>query len=163
MLLEGSCHCQAVRFRCETHHPQPYQRCYCTICRKTGGGGGFLINLSADADSLVVEGREHTAVYRAMVEREGRSVHSKHERHFCVRCGSHLWAWHPNWPTLLHPVAGVIDSELPTPPEHVHMMTGLDSRASWVAVEGRPGDARFDAYPEESLADWHRSRGLDVT
>lgn len=91
MLLEGSCHCGAVRFTVHSKHPVPYQRCYCSICRKT---------------------------------------------------------------------AGAVDTALPEPPEYVHMMVG--SKAPWVAIEGRPGDARFYEYPEESLADWHRKRGLEV-
>lgn len=160
MLLRGSCHCGSVRFTCESKHPQPYQRCYCSICRKTSGGGGFAINIEAAADSLEVEGREHVKVYRAMIERDGKEVRSKLARHFCAECGSHLWAFHPNWPELLHPVAGAIDTPLPEPPEFVHLMLG--SKADWVPVEGHPSDAHFDGYPEESLADWHRKRGLEV-
>jgi len=162
MLLEGSCHCSAVRFTCDSKHPVPYQRCYCTICRKTGGGGGFMINIEADARSLKVVGVENTTVYQATVERDGETVKSGHERHFCKLCGSHLWAFNARWPDLLHPVAGAIDSELPRPPEHVHLMVGEDSRARWVAVEGGEADARFDGYPKESLAGWHQTRGLDV-
>ena len=160
MLLEGSCHCGAVRFRCESQHPVPYQRCYCSICRKTSGGGGYLININGDAATLEVDGREHVAVYRAIVDRGQGPAPSEHERHFCRQCGSHLWAFHPHWPELVHPVAGAIDTPLPEPPERVHMMVG--SKAAWVAVEGGPDDARFDGYPRESLADWHRTRGLDV-
>ena len=44
MQLEGSCHCAAVRFSVESHQPVPYLRCYCSICRKTAGTGGFAIN-----------------------------------------------------------------------------------------------------------------------
>jgi hypothetical protein len=44
MRLEGSCHCGAVRFRVESHTPYPYMRCYCSICRKTQGGGGYAVN-----------------------------------------------------------------------------------------------------------------------
>ena len=40
MLLEGSCHCGAIRFRVRSAHPYPFNLCYCNICRKTGGGGG---------------------------------------------------------------------------------------------------------------------------
>ena len=40
MLLEGSCHGGAVRFRVRSAHPYPFNLCYCSICRKTGGGGG---------------------------------------------------------------------------------------------------------------------------
>ena len=40
MRLKGSCHCGAVRFSLESETPFPYLRCYCSICRKTAGGGG---------------------------------------------------------------------------------------------------------------------------
>ncbi len=52
MLLEGSCHCGAVRFKVESRTPYPYLRCYCSVCRKTAGGGGYAINLMGDAASL---------------------------------------------------------------------------------------------------------------
>jgi hypothetical protein len=32
MLLEGSCHCGAVRFRVESQESYPFMRCYCSIC-----------------------------------------------------------------------------------------------------------------------------------
>ena len=34
MHLEGSCHCGEVSFSLTSAHPYPYQRCYCSICRK---------------------------------------------------------------------------------------------------------------------------------
>lgn len=160
MLIEGSCHCGAVRFRCESQHPVPYQRCYCSMCRKTGGGGGWMVNTEADAASLVVEGREHVHVYQAMIEGDGGPVRSRHERHFCGTCGSHLWAFNARWPELVHPVASAIDTALPAPPAHVHMMVG--SRASWVEVEGGEADDRFDAYPAQSIAGWHDTHGLTL-
>ena len=144
MLLEGSCHCGAVRFSVQSQHPLPYQRCYCSICRKTGGSGGFMINLGADASTLEVSGREHTAVYRAT---------PNHQRIFCATCGSHLWAFNDEWPDHLHPVASAIDSELPRAPAHVHIMLG--SAPSWVPVDGPASDARFDEYPDMSIAAWH--------
>ena len=58
MKLEGSCHCGAVRFALQSATPQPYMQCYCSICRKTAGGGGYAINLGGDAESLEVEGEE---------------------------------------------------------------------------------------------------------
>ena len=45
MKLEGSCHCQAVRFSLESAQPYPFMRCYCSICRKTAGGGGYALKL----------------------------------------------------------------------------------------------------------------------
>jgi len=41
MELEGSCHCGAVRFRVSSGEPCPFNLCYCSICRKTAGGGGY--------------------------------------------------------------------------------------------------------------------------
>jgi len=158
MQLEGSCHCGHVRFSCESHEPWPYQRCYCSICRKTGGGG-YMINLGANHQSLEVQGEEHLKVYRAQVERGGALVESAHQRFFCGECGSHLWAWNERWPDLMHPVASAIDTPLPKPSANVHVMLG--SKAPWVEVEGKEGDARFDAYPELSLADWHAQHGYE--
>ena len=68
MILKGSCHCGAVRFRVRSPHPYPYQRCYCSVCRKTQGGGGYAINLSADAKTLTVTGRKHITIYHARIK-----------------------------------------------------------------------------------------------
>ena len=158
MLIEGSCHCGRVKFRLESSEPWPYQLCYCSICRKTAGAGGYCINLGGDASTLEVEGRDHLATYRALIEEGGTQVESSHARHFCRTCGSHLWASNDRWPSLAHPVAGAVDTPLPAAPGRVHMMDG--ARAPW--VPGPPSnEARFEAYPKESLADWHRARGYE--
>jgi hypothetical protein len=158
MQLEGSCHCGSVRFSVDAPHPVPFMRCYCSICRKTAGSGGYAINLGARFETLQVKGKRHLRVYQAHVRR-GETVHiSSARRHFCGRCGSPLWLWDPSWPDLVHPHAGAIDTPLPRPPENVHMMLG--SRAPWVEPGGRPGDAYFEAYPDMSLAEWHERRGL---
>ncbi len=160
MHLQGSCHCGRVKFSVESAAPVPFMRCYCTICRKTAGTGGYAINLGADFRTLKVTGRRHLRVYRAqMPDAHGPGTHaSSGERHFCAHCGSALWLWDPTWPELVHPHAGAIDTPLPPAPEHVHMMLG--SKAPWVPVEGTPADARFEAYPDVSLAEWHARRGL---
>ena len=158
MRLEGSCHCGSVRFSVESAQPVPFMRCYCSICRKTAGGGGWAVNLGADFRTLEVTGRRWLRVYRARLEEGGEAHTSSGQRHFCGRCGSALWLWDPRWPELIHPHAGAVDTPLPVPPEHVHIMLG--SKPAWVAVEGQPGDARFDAYPDCSLAEWHARHGL---
>jgi hypothetical protein len=155
MKLEGSCHCSAVRFTVEADAPYPFMRCYCSICRKTAGSGGYAINLGADHKTLRVEGKEHLSVYRARME-DGST--SSGQRHFCKRCGSALWLYDPSWPDLVHPHASAIDTPLPVPPDRVHMMLG--SKAAWVEPELRDGDDGFDAYPRESLAQWHARHEL---
>ena len=162
MLLEGSCHCRAVRFSVESTHPYPFNICYCSICRKTAGGGGFAINLSARSDTLRVDGDDHLGVYRArMDDGDGEdSELSPAERNFCRKCGSALWLWDPRWPELLHPHASAIDTDLPIPPERTHLM--LDHRANWVEPCLRDGDRQFPDYPDESIAEWHRRLGLET-
>jgi hypothetical protein len=155
MKLEGSCHCGAVRFALDSRHPYPFNLCYCSVCRKTAGGGGFAINLGGDAGSMTVEGEAEVAVYQAVID--GRQSPAK--RHFCRRCGSPLWLWDPRWPALIHPLASAIDTPLPPPPERTHLMLG--SKAPWVEVATGPNDQSFEDYPEESIAGWHQRLGLE--
>ena len=159
MQLEGSCHCKAVRFRLSSSEPVPFMRCYCSICRKTNGSGGFGINLGGHFRTLEIEGEVFISVYRAeRVDEHGNAAPSNCERHFCSKCGSGLWVWSEDWPDLVHPYASAIDSELPAPPAHTHMMLG--SKPGWVPVNAGPDDSQFERYPDESLAVWHQRMGL---
>jgi hypothetical protein len=153
MRLKGSCHCQTVSFAFDSHTPQPYMRCYCSICRKTAGGGGYAINIMGRHDSLEIKGREQISVYQVT---GADGVKADHHRHFCALCGSALWVWCPRWPDLFHPFASAIDSDLPAPHEFVNIM--LDSAATW----SLPAEGGFGEYPENSIEDWHRDRGLLV-
>jgi len=159
MQLKGSCHCGKVQFSVHSAHPYPFNLCYCSICRKTAGGGGFAINLGADNETLQVQGKEHVSVYRANVADGGKVRKSDARRSFCKHCASALWVWDPRWPELVHPFASAIDTELPTPPERTHLM--LAYKASWVPAHIQPGDLSFDEYPDESLAQWHERLGLE--
>ena len=154
MKLDGSCCCGSVRFSVDAYAPVPYLRCYCSICRKTAGGGGYAINLGAKADTLTIEGEAHIGVFHAVVDGERSTA----ERHFCARCGTPLWVFSPEWPELVHPFAGAIDTPLPVPPQRVHMMLG--SKPAWAQPDIRDGDATFDGYPDQSLEAWHRDHGL---
>ena len=162
MRLEGSCHCGAVKFDLESAHPYPFMRCYCSICRKTAGAGGYAINLSGDYGTLRVRGKRYVTVYRALMRSAaGRArTRSSARRHFCKRCGSPLWLWDPIWPDLVHPHASAIDTPLPVPPQHTHIMLG--SKPKWVEVQAKRGDRKFREYPIESIADWHRRLGLEA-
>lgn len=154
MKLDGSCCCGAVSFSLDAYAPTPYMRCYCSICRKTAGGGGYAINLGARTESLVVNGEESISVFHAVIDGE----QSLAERRFCSRCGSALWVWDPRWPDLIHPFASAIDTPLPSAPEVVHTL--LASRANWVRVDQVKGDDCHNLYPPESLEEWHRRHRL---
>ena len=161
MLLKGSCHCGGIRFKFRSAHPYPFNRCYCSICRKTSGGGGYGINISGEFSSLEIQGEGNVSVYSAMIhdEETGKTEKSAAQRSFCKLCGSSLWVWDPRWPELVHPNASAIDSKLPVPPEHTHLMIG--SKASWVELRDSPNDKVFDQYPDESIAAWHQRLGLE--
>ncbi|MCO6418201.1 GFA family protein [Siccirubricoccus sp. KC 17139] len=160
MHLEGSCHCGAVKFRLESDHPYPYQRCYCSICRKTQGGGGYAINLGGKSATLKVNGGKHITIYHAKLREKGeaRARRSPAERHFCSLCGSALWLYDKRWPELIHPFASAIDTPLPAAPDSTHLM--LAYKPDWVPLQRGRQDRLHDEYPEESIAEWHERHGL---
>ena len=156
MKLAGSCHCGAVKFTVVSHTPYPYMRCYCSICRKTGGGGGYSINIMGTAKSLSVRGRKFVSVFRARVrDKDGaRGTLSPGRRHFCAKCGSALWVWDPRWTEWVYPFASAIDTPLPKPKEVVE--AALAYAPAWVDVPRGKGHVRCQHWPEESLEEWHR-------
>ena len=162
MKLSGSCHCGAVKFSVESKTPYPYMRCYCSICRKTAGGGGYAINIMGETATLKVRGSRNIAVYRARIKEKGaaRPTLSKARRHFCAKCASALWIWDPQWEDWVYPFASAIDTPLPKPPEDVEIM--LDYAVPWADMPKGRGHRHFDEYPDESIADWHRKRLLTV-
>src|SRR6476660_1211691 len=87
MHLEGSCRCGAIGFSVDSHTPYPYQRCYCSICRKSAGGGGYAINIMGLANTLKVKGRSALGVWNAPIDGHKGSA----DRHYCRHCGTPLW------------------------------------------------------------------------
>ena len=144
MLLKGSCHCGAVSFTVNSHTPYPFMLCYCSICRKTQGGGGCSINIMGLNKSLKVTGKKHLKFFRARVDdpdRPGKKYLSSMKRYFCGRCGSAMYGWDRQWPQWIYPFASAIDTPLPPAPERVHLM--LDSAAPWVRIPKGKNDKHF--------------------
>jgi hypothetical protein len=133
-------------------------RCYCSICRKTQGGGGFAINIMAESGTLKVLGKHHLAVYRARLKEGRKTVRSPGQRYFCRKCGSVLWVWDPRWRQWVYPFASAIDTPLPHPREVQHVL--LNYAPSWVEVPKRKRDRHFREFPPEAIIDWHKKRGL---
>jgi hypothetical protein len=131
--------------------------CFCSICRKTAGGGGYAINIMGEAKTLAVEGRRNLSVYRAKLSARARKP-SPGKRHFCKHCGSALWLWDPRWPDWIYPFASAVDTPLPRPKERQHVF--LSSKPAWVEVHRRKAGTHFREYPTEAIVDWHRKRGL---
>ena len=113
------------------------------------------INLNDLSKSF--DGGKRFAVHPLSLEVDDGET-SPAQRNFCKVCGSALWLFDPRWPELLHPHASAIDSKLPRPPEFADIMCA--SAAPWVDFHRGGNIGRFDDYPDESIADWHKSRGL---
>lgn len=162
MILKGSCHCQAVRFEVESHTPYPYMRCYCSICRKTAGGGGFAINIMGLADTLKVVGKQHVGIYHAIIgkTKQGKLKRSTAQRHFCKKCASCLWIFDKQWPESIYPFASAVDTPLPKSPERFHIL--LDYAASWCKIPKTKRDRSFAEFPTGSIQSWHKKHGLLV-
>jgi hypothetical protein len=161
MLLKGSCHCGAVKFEFQSHTPYPYQRCYCSICRKLNGGGGYTINIMGKHDTLQVDGEQHINVYRSKLNDRGAYEADGlgfSRRHFCKHCGTMLWNYNPRYGSWFYPFASAIDTPLPVPPERAEIM--LDYKPSWCEVPEGPKEKHFARYPDEGIEDWHKKRGL---
>lgn len=155
MLLRGSCQCGKVAFRVESDTPYPFMFCYCSICRKTTGA--LTSNVMGKRATLAVTGKRHLRVHHAVMRRPGkRATRSEAERWFCGACGSHLYLLDDRWPEGVWPNAAALDTPLPVPPSHVHLM--LRYKPDWVPAPGR--GPRFPEYPELSIADWHTQHGL---
>ncbi|KAJ3145821.1 hypothetical protein HDU89_006873 [Geranomyces variabilis] len=163
MDLKGSCHCGKVTFTCKSHTPYPYMRCYCHLCRKTAGGGGYSINIMAQADSLVIKGKENTSVYRWDKNKDKQNSEpdlSENYRHFCKNCASFLWAFDPSYPEWIFPFASAIDTELPVP--DIVTCIFLESKPKWAAgVDDKAGPKQlhFDKYPNDSIEQTHKKNG----
>lgn len=156
MNIEGSCHCQKVKFSCESSTPAPFLKCYCSICLKLNGSGGYGINLGADFKSIELRGGSAIDVYQPKTQKHfsAPGIGKISGRHFCRFCSSGLWNWDDQWPELFHPYACVIDTELPIAPAHTHMM--LNYKPGWVQLVDSASDKCFDEYPDESLNQWHQ-------
>jgi len=153
-LLKGSCSCKKVKFSVESKTAYPFMLCYCSICRKTSGGGGYSINIMGIYETLKVEGEEYLSRYNAVIQ--GKK--SPHTRFFCSQCGSHLWAHHPSYAENVYPVAGAIDTPLPEPPQKYHIMLG--SKANWIEPSASKDDRIFEKYPDISILDYHKQHHL---
>src|SRR5205814_957247 len=140
MRLDGSCHCGAVRFTLESAHPYPFNLCYCSICRKTAGGGGFAINLGGSKETLSIDGGENLRISQATIREPGEALprQSPARRHFCALCGSHLCRSDPRWPDVVHPLASAIATPIRVPHPSILRASALiqlvcRSRASGVS------------------------------
>ena len=157
--LEGSCRCRAISFSFDSHTPYPYQRCYCSICRKSAGGGGYAINIMGLAGTLKVKGKSALGVWNAPIDGYKGSA----DRHYCKHCGTPLWVSDEQWPELVHPFASAIDTELPNAPRAC--ICCCATRRAGSNRRFTPMTTASTAIPNcrsktGTVEDWHKEHGL---
>ncbi|WVF73119.1 hypothetical protein IAT40_007938 [Kwoniella sp. CBS 6097] len=167
VLLEGSCHCRAVRYTVESNTPVPYQVCQCSICRKVGGYMGS-VNIMGNTKTLnITRGKDKIKEYTAVKsfdddDKPKEMCNSK--RSFCGECSSMLWLYDDEWPDWIYPFASSIDKPNPLPaiPEGAGLIAiKRDSCPSHVPI---PQDAKaYDGYgPGKGIEEWHKTYGVWV-
>ncbi|KAJ1721321.1 hypothetical protein LPJ53_004145 [Coemansia erecta] len=162
--LKGSCHCGEIEFEFDSATPVPFMRCFCSICRKTSGGGGYSINIMGLTDSLVItKGADKLKSYRAIKDKSKPPAEQTlcQDRFFCPTCASYLWAHSDEYAQWIYPYASAIDTPLKAPPSTTSLM--LDSAAEWADPRKQPKrdvlNETFDEYPDYSLEMWHKKHG----
>ena len=130
-MIEGGCHCGAIRYRLEGD-PMHHALCHCTDCRRAAGApmvGWAMFK----ADALTVT-RGEPVVYSS--SENGR-------RHFCPKCGTGLFYTNE---AMLPGVVDVQSSTFDDPgavPAQAHIQVA--DRIGWMAdVDKLP---QFERYP----------------
>jgi len=100
--LEGGCLCGAVRYMSDAE-PVMQAVCHCKTCQKVTGSA-FSLNVAVPDESLNVEGDDLTTY----VDHAGASG-QPFKRHFCSKCGSHLFSQGPAYGPLAFIKAGTLD------------------------------------------------------
>jgi hypothetical protein len=128
----GGCLCGAVTFEISGAFDSFYL-CHCARCRKDTGSAHAANLFSSTATVAWMTGRANVKAY-CMPD-------TRHERSFCVECGSALPTVRANGALLVVP-AGSLDSAPGIPPTaHIR----LADRASWDAdLDGAP---KLDGLP----------------
>jgi hypothetical protein len=133
-VLTGGCGCGAVRFALS----EPFvsaSYCHCTRCQRRTGTAASANGRAAPGSFRVVQGEEHVRAWAP----EGGA-----EKHYCGRCGSHLFSRAPGDPPTIGVRLGAVDGDPGIRPQW-HQFVAY--AASWEAIpddglprydEGRP-------------------------
>ncbi|MCV2352703.1 GFA family protein [Paucibacter sp. B2R-40] len=117
--LLASCYCGAVGLHCEAN-PKSVIHCHCQQCRRLSGAA-FTTWLSLPREATVVSGR--TNLQQFAPSENGL-------RHFCMRCGTHVFTEDRRFPDILGVPAGILSSALTAQPSSHYFVS---NKATWHA------------------------------
>lgn len=110
MELEGGCLCGAVRYRI-SGTPRATRCCWCRVCQSIAAGNA-TVNTVVNADDFSVRGALGDFACRAD---SGSHMH----RHFCPRCGTHVYAAAEERPQLVVVRVGTLDNPSAVQPTQI--------------------------------------------
>jgi len=130
--VSGSCLCGVVRFEVSSAFGGMFL-CHCSRCRK-GTGSAHASNLFSTIPTLNwLTGQDSVRTYKV--------PDSRHQRSFCLQCGSALPSLHMNGTLLVVPAGGLDDAIETKPTAHICYA----SRAEW--DEGLDAIPKLDGLP----------------
>lgn len=109
MLVDGSCHCGAIRFEADIN-PERVGVCHCTDCQTFSGGPFRTSVLVGDDKFRLLEGSP--SVYEKAAESG-----TIRKLFFCSKCGTHVWGTSPrNARTFYSVRVGTLKQRAELPP-----------------------------------------------
>ncbi|KAG8725450.1 hypothetical protein FRC09_019178 [Ceratobasidium sp. 395] len=114
------------------------------------------VNIMGLTKSLSIDGENNLKQYTPKHSETGKPLTSK--RFFCQNCASMLWLHDPTYDEWIYPFASAIDSPLPKAENTLTIMRS--SCPDYVPVP--EGSSPLQGYGDESIEEWHKSRGLWV-
>lgn len=123
MAINGRCLCGAVRYRA-TEAPITTRVCWCRLCQYIGAGSGTV---NAVFQRAVIHVTGSLSEYACQAE-SGNHMH----RQFCGLCGTHLFAFAEERPTLLVVRVGTLDDRESVRPASTIWVTAAPS---WSCID----------------------------
>jgi len=123
--LTATCYCGATTLRSDAP-PQSVIHCHCNQCRQLSGAA-FTTWVSVPKEGHTLKGQELLALY---------SVSANATRHFCQRCGTHLFTADSRYPEVIGVPAGVLRGDVALQPSAHYFVS---HRAAWQHInDGLP-------------------------
>jgi len=120
-MLTGSCHCGRVRYEVQDR-VHGFKHCHCTDCRKINGTVYASSALTGGAGFRVTSGEGELERYESSPGKR---------RCFCRNCGSHLFAYYENDPSVIILRVGTLDQP-PGVPLEAHIW--VSQKADWYEI-----------------------------
>jgi hypothetical protein len=145
MLVDGSCHCGAVKFTAEVD-PGRVMVCHCTDCQALSGAP-FRAVVAAPFETLHVNGTTKSYVKVAQSGNRRAQV-------FCPECATPLWATAPENPTSVVIRLGCVSQRAQLSPSvQIWQHSALPWLPSLQSLPGSPDQKAFlPAQPPQGAA-----------